>query len=79
MLAAHVPAPVRPLLSFELGPRAVESIAARIVGWVECDVEVRERTRRALVETVGERWSWESVAESVIAAARGQLGALPEP
>ncbi len=79
VLAAHVPAPVRPLLSFDLGPGAVASIARRLVGWQECDPEVRERTRRGLVATVGERWSWESVAESVIAAARGQLEGLPEP
>jgi glycosyltransferase involved in cell wall biosynthesis len=79
VLAARLPVPVRPLLSFELGPDAVASIARRLVGWEECDAELRERTRGALVETVRETWSWESVAEGVIAAARGQLEGLPEP
>ncbi|HTY97148.1 MAG TPA: glycosyltransferase, partial [Solirubrobacteraceae bacterium] len=78
-LAARVPAPIRPLLSFELGPGAVEAIAGRLIGWLEADPELRRRTRQALVATVRERWSWESVADAVIAAARGELQRLPEP
>ena len=78
-LAARVPEAVRPLLSFELGPGAVEAIAERLLGWLQADTGLRERTRAALVTTVRERWSWESVAEAVIAAARGELQRLPEP
>ena len=79
VLAARVPAAVRPLLSFELGPGAVAEIAERVLAWLDCEQAVRERARGELVATVRERWSWESVAESVIAAARGELGGLPEP
>ena len=78
-LASGVPEAVQPLLSFELGPDAVEGIAGRLVAWLECEPELERRTRRGLVETVRERWSWESVAQRVIAAARGQLDGLPEP
>jgi len=78
-LAERVPAPVRPLLSFELGPEAVPAIAGRLLEWLECSPATREGTREALVATVRERWSWESVADSVIAAARGELEGLPEP
>ena len=78
-LAAHVPGRSAPLLSFELGPGAVEAIAARL--WAGCNATRGSGSARAraLVATVRERWSWESVAESVIAAARGELGRLPEP
>ncbi len=78
-LAARVPEPVRPLLSFELGPGAVQAIAGRLLEWLDAEPGLRERTREALVATVRERWSWESVAEAVIAAARGELQRLPEP
>ncbi len=77
-LAAGVPGEIRPLLSFELGPGAVEGIAERLMAWLECEPAVRERAREGLVATVRERWSWESVAQSVIAAARGELQGLPE-
>ncbi len=77
-LAAGVPEAVGPLLSFELGPGAVEGIASRLLAWLECEPAVRESAREGLVATVRERWSWESVAEGVIAAARGELKRLPE-
>ncbi len=78
VLAAGVPEAIGPLLSFELGPGAVEGIAARLLAWLECESAVRERTREGLVASVRERWSWESVAQGVIAAARGELQGLPE-
>ncbi|HUH81678.1 MAG TPA: glycosyltransferase [Solirubrobacteraceae bacterium] len=78
-LAASVPAPIRPLLSFDLGPGVVPAIARRVLAWLECEPALQERTRDALVATVRARWSWESVAEGVIAAARGELEVLPEP
>ena len=41
--------------------------------------DLRETTREALVRTAGERFSWDGVARGVIAAARGEHDALPEP
>ncbi|MDQ1514031.1 MAG: hypothetical protein QOC59_1873, partial [Microbacteriaceae bacterium] len=66
------------LLSFDLGPDAVEQIAERLVRWLELPVDARERARSALSELARERYGWERVAEGVIAAAQGELGALPE-
>jgi glycosyltransferase involved in cell wall biosynthesis len=79
MLAAAVPAPARPLLRFGLGPRAVDELADRIVEWLEAPAALRRETSRALVATARERYSWEGVANGVIAAARGRLDALPAP
>jgi glycosyltransferase involved in cell wall biosynthesis len=78
-LAAAVPAPARPWLAFELGPRAVEDLAARLTAWLTAPADLRAETRRALVEATRERWSWEGVAGGVIAAAEGRLGELPSP
>jgi glycosyltransferase involved in cell wall biosynthesis len=76
-LAAAVPPAARDWLAFDLGPRAVEDLADRLVGWLGAPPALRERTREALVETVRARWSWEGVGEGVIAAAQGRLDALP--
>ncbi len=65
------------LLSFEVGPGAVEAIAARLDGWLALPAEQRRAAGRALAERVRELWSWESVAEGVIAASRGELERLP--
>lgn len=78
-LAAAVPEPARQLLSFGLGPRAVEDLAARISGWLQAPASIRRQTTRALVATARERYSWEGVANGVIAAAQGRLDALPAP
>jgi glycosyltransferase involved in cell wall biosynthesis len=78
-LAAAVPAEARPWLAFPVGPDSVRAIAERLAGWLEAPEEVRAATRRALVATVGARWSWEGVARGVIAAAQGRLDELPEP
>src|SRR5205085_11730831 len=67
------------LLSFELDGGAVEAIAQRVEGWLSLDERARSRARAALVRTVGTLWSWEGVAEGVIAAARGELEALEAP
>ena len=67
------------LLSFDLDERAVEAIAERVTGWLSMDEAARARTRAALVETARALWSWEGVAEGVIAAARGELAALKAP
>ncbi|HXB64026.1 MAG TPA: glycosyltransferase family 4 protein [Solirubrobacteraceae bacterium] len=78
-LARAVPAPAAGWLSFPVDDHAVPAIAERVVGWLESDPQLRERTRTALVGTVRERWSWEGVARGVIAAARGELEWLPAP
>jgi glycosyltransferase involved in cell wall biosynthesis len=65
------------LLSFEVGDDSVEAIAERVNGWLALPAGERKRVGRALSERVHELWSWERVAEGVIAASRGELDALP--
>jgi glycosyltransferase involved in cell wall biosynthesis len=78
-LAPALPEPLRPLLSFDVGPGAVEEIAAKLIAWLTLDPAERERARAALAAEAAGRYSWESVAEGVIAAAQGRLDALPHP
>jgi glycosyltransferase involved in cell wall biosynthesis len=78
-LAPALPAELRPLLSFEVGPDAVEQIAQRLVWWLTLDAGERERARAALAAEARRRYSWESVGEGVIAAAQGRLDELPHP
>jgi len=78
-LAPTLPAQLRPLLSFELGPHAVDEIAAKLVAWLTLDPAERERARSALAAEAARRYSWESVAKGVIAAAQGRLEALSHP
>jgi hypothetical protein len=40
---------------------------------------VRAATREAIVAVTREKYSWDGVARGVIAAARSELDALPEP
>ncbi len=77
MLAKSVPAAARGWLSFPIDDNAVRAIAERVNAWLAAPEDVRERTRAALVATARERYSWEGVAAGVVAAARGQLEALP--
>jgi glycosyltransferase involved in cell wall biosynthesis len=79
VLADAVPETAAQWLSFAVDDRAVESLAAALVGWLQADSELRERTRAGLVATVRERWSWEGVARGVIAATQGELDALAKP
>jgi glycosyltransferase involved in cell wall biosynthesis len=79
VLAAAVPEEARELLAFDLGPEAVRDLAARLAGWLEASEELRAATRDALVATARARWSWEGVAEGVVAAARGDLEGLAPP
>ncbi len=78
-LARAVPEAVAPWLSFPVDDAAVAALAERIVAWLGVDPAVRERTRRGLVSTVRQRWSWEGVARGAIAAARGELDGLATP
>jgi glycosyltransferase involved in cell wall biosynthesis len=78
-LAPALPEELQPLLSFTVGPGAVEEIAAKLVAWLTLDPAVRADARAALAAQAARRYSWESVAEGVIAAAQGRLDALPRP
>jgi glycosyltransferase involved in cell wall biosynthesis len=78
-LQRAVDAGVRPLLSFERGPGAVEEIASKLNAWLAMAPEERERARAALSEEARRRFGWEGVAQGVIAAAEGRLGELPRP
>jgi glycosyltransferase involved in cell wall biosynthesis len=79
VLADAVPADARELLAFGLGADAVRDLAARLVAWLEAGEGLRSQTRDALVETARARWSWEGVAEGVLAAAQGDLDGLAPP
>jgi len=70
---------LRPLLSFGLGPGAVEEIAAKLVRWLGLGRPARERASAALAALARRRYGWEGVAEGVIAAALGRLDELPVP
>jgi glycosyltransferase involved in cell wall biosynthesis len=76
-LAPALPEELRPLLSFDVGPRAVEEIAEKLVKWLTLDPAERGRATSALAAEAARRYSWESVAEGVIAAA--QADSLPPP
>jgi glycosyltransferase involved in cell wall biosynthesis len=78
-LAAAVPPEAREWLSFEVGPRAVEDLAACLRGWLSAPLDVRAATREAIVSVTREVWSWDGVARGVVAAASGDLDDLPEP
>jgi glycosyltransferase involved in cell wall biosynthesis len=68
---------MRDLLSFTVGPGAVEEIADKLVRWLTLPAEERARTGAALADTSAEQFGWEHVAEGVIAGAQGRLGELP--
>jgi glycosyltransferase involved in cell wall biosynthesis len=76
VLARGVSKEVAPLLSFERGMLAVEGIAGCVNGWLDLDERTREQAREQLAETARARFSWERVADGVIAGARGRLDLL---
>jgi glycosyltransferase involved in cell wall biosynthesis len=78
-LAGAVPEAARPLLSFERGPTAVREIADAVAGWLEAPEELRTPTREGRVAITRERYSWDGVARTMVAAAQGDLGGLPAP
>jgi glycosyltransferase involved in cell wall biosynthesis len=79
LLARALPPESAPWLSFPLSEHAVPELAARVTAWLDADSALRERTRAALVEAVRGHWSWQRVAQGVLAAARGQLEGLQRP
>ena len=78
-LSEVVPAEARPLLGFERGPGAVPELAAAVAGWLEAPEALRAATREAMVAITRERYSWDGVARTVVAAAEGRLDGLPAP
>jgi glycosyltransferase involved in cell wall biosynthesis len=78
-LAPALPESLRGLLAFDVGPDSVDQIASKLVTWLELDPTERHGARAALAAAAARRYSWESVAEGVVAAARGELDGLPRP
>ncbi|HZI90480.1 MAG TPA: glycosyltransferase family 4 protein [Thermoleophilaceae bacterium] len=78
-LAEAVEPAIRPLLSFERGPGAVEEIAAKLLGWLSLPAAERERAAASLSAAGRRTYGWEAVAEGVIAAAQGRLEGLGKP
>ena len=78
-LGAVAPGEATPWLTFEVGPAAVRQLAANLSAWLEAPDELRAATRAAIVAATREHYSWDGVARSVIAAARGDLAGLPLP
>jgi glycosyltransferase involved in cell wall biosynthesis len=74
-LRPALPERLRPLLSFDVGPGAVREIASKLGEWLELDPAEREEARAALAAEAARRYSWESVAVGVIAAASGHPSA----
>jgi glycosyltransferase involved in cell wall biosynthesis len=76
-LADAVPPAARPWLGFPTGD--VRGLADRLVAWLRAPAALRAATSAALVRVARERYSWEGVADGVIAAAQGRLDDLPLP
>ena len=79
-LAAAVPEPARPWLTFDVGPDAVPELARRprrLAGGAAG--APRARPARRWSRSTRERYSWDGVARTVLAAAQGDLDGLPEP
>ncbi|MGI8559231.1 MAG: glycosyltransferase family 4 protein [Solirubrobacteraceae bacterium] len=76
-LAEAVPEEAARWLSFELGVGAVDQLAGKLIAWLEAPAELRQRTRSSLARVARERYSWDRVAERVLAAAAGRLDELP--
>jgi glycosyltransferase involved in cell wall biosynthesis len=78
-LSTAVPEAVRPLLGFDRGPGAVRELADAVAGWLEAPEDLRAAAREAMVAITRERYSWDGVARTVVAAAQGDLAGLPAP
>jgi glycosyltransferase involved in cell wall biosynthesis len=78
-LGAAAPDAARGWLTFEVGPGAVRELAGDLIAWLEAPPDLRGATREAIVAATREAYSWDGVARSVIAAARGELDGLPRP
>jgi glycosyltransferase involved in cell wall biosynthesis len=52
-------------------------LADALSGWLAAPEDLRARTRETIVAMTRERYSWDGVARTVIAAAQGELDDLP--
>jgi glycosyltransferase involved in cell wall biosynthesis len=78
-LAEGVSSPAAHLLSFPVDRSAVTAIAERLDAWLSLPEADREAVRRRLRDTVVRLWSWEGVANGVLAASAGELDRLRRP
>ena len=72
-----LPPASRGLTAFPLGPGSVEEIATRLNRWLALGGADRAEAETSLAATVARLWSWERVAEGVLAASSGRLEGLP--
>ena len=77
-LRPALPKHLRPLMSFDVGPGAVGEIAEKLVAWLTLDASERGAAQAALAAETARRYSWESVAQGVIAAA-AETDNVPAP
>ncbi len=78
-LASELPPVVASWLTFPVDDGAVEAISERVLACLQAPPELLAEARPGLVEAVRRRWSWERVAEGVLAAAQGHLEGLARP
>jgi len=79
-LAPAVRQSLRPQLSFQLGPGAVQEIADKLAGWLSFTANRPNAWRQAradLTELACAEFGWQEVAKGVTAAAQGRLAGLP--
>jgi glycosyltransferase involved in cell wall biosynthesis len=76
-LAADLPGGLGDLTSFPLDGDPITAIADRLNRWLALPGDERQAASADLVAVVRERWSWESVARTVVSASQGDLEALP--
>jgi glycosyltransferase involved in cell wall biosynthesis len=78
-LAAALTPDIGRLTSFVVAEGAVEALAERLNSWLALDEARRAAARETLVRATNDLWSWNRVADSVIAASAGRLEHLPDP
>ncbi len=78
-LADAVDPQVRPWLTFQVGDHSVTQLAEDVASWLEAPAPLRAATREQIVAVARHRYSWDGVARTVAAAARGELDDLPHP
>ena len=78
-LTEALPGEIGRLTSFPVEAGAVEAIAERLNVWLALPEADRAEARASLVETARRLWSWEGVAQGVLAAASGRLEDLSSP
>jgi glycosyltransferase involved in cell wall biosynthesis len=78
-LGAAAPEEATPWLTFQVGAGAVRELAGNLTAWLGAQPALHDAVREAIVAATREHYSWDGVARSVIAAARGELDGLPRP